>query len=47
MAKNRIFGLLMLFLSMGLLAQAAPITQDQARKEASSFLLNKDRKSVV
>ena len=41
MTKNRIFGLLMLFLSMGLLAQAAPITQDQARKEASSFLLNK------
>ena len=41
MTKNRISGLLMLFLSMGLLAQAAPITQDQARKEASSFLLNK------
>ena len=41
MTKNRIFGLLMLFLSMGLLVQAAPISQDQARKEASSFLLNK------
>ena len=41
MAKNRILGLLMLFLSIGLLAQAAPITQDQARKEASSFLLKK------
>ena len=41
MTKNRLIGLLMLFLGIGLLAQAAPITQDQARKEASSFLLNK------
>ena len=41
MAKNRIFGLLMLLLGIGLLAQAAPISQDQARKEALSFLLNK------
>ena len=41
MTKTRIFGLLMLFLGIGLLAQAAPITQDQARKEASSFLLKK------
>ena len=31
----------MLFLGIGLLAQAAPITQEQARKEASSFLLKK------
>ena len=41
MAKNRFFGLLMLILGIGLLAQAAPISQDQARKEALSFLLNK------
>ncbi len=41
MAKNRFFGLLMLLLGIGLLAQAAPISQDQARKEALSFLLNK------
>ena len=41
MTKTRIFGLLMLFLGIGLLAQAAPITQEQARKEASSFLLKK------
>ncbi len=41
MTKNRILGLLMFFLSIGLLAQAAPITQNQARKEASSFLSKK------
>ena len=41
MAKNRFFGLLMLLLGIGLLAQAAPISQNQARKEALSFLLNK------
>lgn len=41
MTKNRLFSLLMFFLGLGLLAQAAPISQDQARKEALSFLLNK------
>ena len=41
MKKNRFFGLLMLFMCIGLLAQAAPISQEQARKEASNFLLNK------
>lgn len=41
MVKKRFYVLLMLCMSFGLLAQAAPITQDQARKEASSFLLNK------
>ena len=41
MAKNRILGLLLLFLGMGLLAQAAPITQQQAQQEATSFLTKK------
>lgn len=41
MTKNRLFSLLMFFLGLGLLAQAAPVTQEQARKEALSFLLKK------
>ena len=43
MAKNRLFVLLMLLMSVGLLAQAAPVTQEQARQEASRFLLNKQK----
>lgn len=46
MAKNRILSLLMLFLGMGLLAQAAPITQEQAKQEVSKFLLNKQKTAV-
>ena len=41
MAKNRILGLLILFLGMGLLAQAAPVTRQQAQQEATSFLVKK------
>lgn len=41
MAKNRLFVLLMLCVSIGLLAQAAPITQQQAQQEAQKFLLCK------
>ncbi len=43
MAKNRFFFLLMLCMSIGLLAQAAPITQQQAQQEASSFLRSKQK----
>lgn len=41
MAKNRILSLLMLCLSLGLLAQAAPVTLQQAQQEAVGFLKNK------
>lgn len=43
MAKNRFFFLLMLCMSIGLLAQAAPITQQQAQQEASNFLRSKQK----
>ena len=43
MAKNRLFVLLMLCMSIGLLAQAAPITQQQAQQEAQKFLLDKQK----
>ncbi len=43
MAKNRLFVLFMLCMSFGLLAQAAPITQQQAQQEATNFLLSKKK----
>ncbi|MBQ5465674.1 MAG: hypothetical protein IIT60_00335, partial [Muribaculaceae bacterium] len=43
MAKNRLFVLLMLLMSVGLLAQAAPITQQQAQQEAINFLKSKQK----
>ena len=43
MAKNRLLVLLMLCMSIGLLAQAAPITQLQAKQEATNFLLSKQK----
>jgi hypothetical protein len=43
MAKNRQFALLTLCMSVGLLAQAAPITQQQAQQEATNFLLNRQK----
>ena len=43
MAKNKLFVLLMLCMSVGLLAQAAPITQGQAQQEAAKFLLSKQK----
>ena len=43
MAKNRLSVLLMLIMSAVLLAQAAPVTQEQAKQEATRFLLNKQK----
>ncbi len=43
MAKHKSFVLLMLFMSIGLLAQAAPITQQQAQHEAANFLRSKQK----
>ena len=43
MTKKRLFVLLMLCMSIGLLAQAAPITQQQAQQEATSFLRSKQK----
>ena len=43
MAKTRLFVVLMLFMSVGLLAQAAPVTQGQALQEATNFLQNKQK----
>ncbi len=47
MAKNRLLLLLMLCMSVGLLAQAAPITQQQAQQEAQKFLLDKKMTNSV
>ena len=41
MTKNRLFSLLMFFLGLGLLAQAAPVTQQEAQQAAAKFLLSK------
>lgn len=43
MAKKRLFVLLMLCMSLGLLAQAAPVTLEQAQQEAASFVLKKQK----
>ena len=43
MVKNRLFVLLLLCMSIGLLAQAAPITQQQAQQEAINFLKSKQK----
>ena len=43
MTKKRLFVLLMLCMSIGLLAQAAPITQQQAQQEATNFLRSKQK----
>ncbi|MBR5086016.1 MAG: C10 family peptidase [Muribaculaceae bacterium] len=45
MTKNRLLALLVLCMGVGLLAQAAPITQQQAQQEAAKFLLNKQKNS--
>ena len=41
MTKNILLSLLMLFMSIGLLAQAAPVTQQEAQQAATKFLLSK------
>lgn len=43
MATNKLFVLLLLYVGVGLLAQAAPISQEQAKQEAASFLLSKQK----
>lgn len=43
MTKNRLFVLLMLCMSLGIMAQAAPVTVEQAQQEAASFVLKKQK----
>ncbi len=43
MTKNRLFVLLLLCMSLGLVAQAAPVTLEQAQQEAASFVLKKQK----
>ena len=41
MSKNRILAVLMLLVSFGLIAQASPITLEQAQQEAAAFVMQK------
>ena len=43
MTNNRLFVLLLLCMSLGLVAQAAPVTLEQAQQEAASFVLKKQK----